>query len=450
MLFTRCPECDTTFRVTEDALKGANGQVRCGRCASVFNAYAELRQAPDDLVAGEPDAPAGAAATNAPGEDSLPNGDPGVAERTAAPAASVEAAPSLAAQPIASSPEDSAAAPEIAADDVASTQAPSDDDLQPQGCEPALSQSSQLGAALGADESVAGEPSGEPEPAESAPLALAESTVVSIDALEARARVSVGFGGARLSRSDEGIDALVAKVVAQVESGGAVEDSEAANRADELQAPEPEAITADQIDAVLGGTGGDDGAARAREPRWARAPGRRSSSGLWAASCAVCVLALALQTVNHYREQLVSRPTLGPWLQNAYAMLGIVVTPRWDVHQYSILDWVASAEPNGRGKGRLKITARIQNRAPRSQPYPSVQLLLKDRWEAAVATRVFSPNEYLATTATRGHALMAPGETLRAEIVVVDPGSDAYGFELDVCIEVEAHSLSCGSDKVFL
>ena len=42
MLFTRCPECDTTFRVTDETLKKANGQVRCGRCASVFNAYAEL------------------------------------------------------------------------------------------------------------------------------------------------------------------------------------------------------------------------------------------------------------------------------------------------------------------------------------------------------------------------------------------------------------------------
>ena len=43
MLFTRCPECDTTFRVTDEALKKANGQVRCGRCASVFNAHAELQ-----------------------------------------------------------------------------------------------------------------------------------------------------------------------------------------------------------------------------------------------------------------------------------------------------------------------------------------------------------------------------------------------------------------------
>jgi len=45
---------------------------------------------------------------------------------------------------------------------------------------------------------------------------------------------------------------------------------------------------------------------------------------------------------------------------------------------------------------------------------------------------------------------MAAGETARAEIEVVDPGPDAYGFELDVCIEVEAERLTCRADKVFL
>jgi hypothetical protein len=46
--------------------------------------------------------------------------------------------------------------------------------------------------------------------------------------------------------------------------------------------------------------------------------------------------------------------------------------------------------------------------------------------------------------------MMSPGETTRAEIEVVDPGPDAYGFELDVCIEVEASLVTCGSDEVFL
>jgi hypothetical protein len=45
---------------------------------------------------------------------------------------------------------------------------------------------------------------------------------------------------------------------------------------------------------------------------------------------------------------------------------------------------------------------------------------------------------------------MAPGETTRAEMEVVDPGPDAYGFELDVCIEVEAFLVTCGTDEVFL
>src|SRR5690606_28995422 len=44
MLFTRCPDCETTFRITAEALRKADGQVRCGRCACVFNGYSELRR----------------------------------------------------------------------------------------------------------------------------------------------------------------------------------------------------------------------------------------------------------------------------------------------------------------------------------------------------------------------------------------------------------------------
>ena len=39
MLYTRCPACTTTFRISADALGEAGGQVRCGRCETVFNAH---------------------------------------------------------------------------------------------------------------------------------------------------------------------------------------------------------------------------------------------------------------------------------------------------------------------------------------------------------------------------------------------------------------------------
>jgi hypothetical protein len=139
----------------------------------------------------------------------------------------------------------------------------------------------------------------------------------------------------------------------------------------------------------------------------------------------------------------------GPWTLRAFALVGIEVMPHWDVRQYEVLDWVATAEPNARGVGSLKISARIQNRGPLQQPYPEVQLRLKDRWEKAVGSRMFAPGEYLPRDAPHA-ALMAAGETARAEIELVDPGPDAYGFELDVCIEVEAKRLTCRADKVFL
>jgi hypothetical protein len=166
-------------------------------------------------------------------------------------------------------------------------------------------------------------------------------------------------------------------------------------------------------------------------------------------AAAFALLVLGAQAINHYRADVAGNPTFGPWLVATYAALGVEVTPHWNVQQYEIIDWVATAEPNSRGLGSLKITALIQNRGPLRQPYPAVQLRLKDRWEAAVGSRMFTPAEYLPRDTPRGR-WMSPGETARAEIEVVDPGPDAYGFELDVCIEVEASLVTCGTDEVFL
>ncbi len=41
-LLTRCPACDTTFSVTNAHMAARNGLVRCGRCATVFQAKHQL------------------------------------------------------------------------------------------------------------------------------------------------------------------------------------------------------------------------------------------------------------------------------------------------------------------------------------------------------------------------------------------------------------------------
>jgi len=49
-MLTTCPECRTTFRVSQPQLEARRGLVRCGSCRAVFNAYDTLLpefQAPD-------------------------------------------------------------------------------------------------------------------------------------------------------------------------------------------------------------------------------------------------------------------------------------------------------------------------------------------------------------------------------------------------------------------
>src|SRR5215207_9350853 len=41
-MLTQCPNCQTTFRVTTDILRVADGQVRCGRCQTQFDALERL------------------------------------------------------------------------------------------------------------------------------------------------------------------------------------------------------------------------------------------------------------------------------------------------------------------------------------------------------------------------------------------------------------------------
>ncbi len=55
-MYTQCPDCATSFRVTAEVLKQAAGKVRCGGCGNAFNALEYLSESkPADEVPLEPD-----------------------------------------------------------------------------------------------------------------------------------------------------------------------------------------------------------------------------------------------------------------------------------------------------------------------------------------------------------------------------------------------------------
>lgn len=65
-MYTRCPQCQTVFRITAAQLKAREGKVRCGRCQHVFGADRHLLPTP---AGSTPKNPAPASRKRAPGKN---------------------------------------------------------------------------------------------------------------------------------------------------------------------------------------------------------------------------------------------------------------------------------------------------------------------------------------------------------------------------------------------
>ena len=72
------------------------------------------------------------------------------------------------------------------------------------------------------------------------------------------------------------------------------------------------------------------------------------------------------------------------------------------------------------------------NRASYSQPMPLLRLTLQDRFGGTLGQRDIGPPDYLPGTGAP--TLLEPGQRADALIRIVDPGPEAVGFELDICL----------------
>jgi hypothetical protein len=93
--------------------------------------------------------------------------------------------------------------------------------------------------------------------------------------------------------------------------------------------------------------------------------------------------------------------------------------------------------------GTLRLRASILNTAPQLQPYPLLRVTLADRFGKSIGARDFEPNEYLGKPIAR---LLTPGERVDATLEILDPGKNAEGFEIDVCVRGVDKKISCAND----
>ena len=150
-------------------------------------------------------------------------------------------------------------------------------------------------------------------------------------------------------------------------------------------------------------------------------------SAWWAAAVLLGAL-LVIQVVRGNGWLAVHVPLLGGMAKAA------------DLSVYQLRQWGITGDPGA--KGVLRVRASIMNAAAELQPYPLLRVTLVNRFGSHVGAREFEPAEYLGHGVAR---MLAPGERADATLDILDPGKDAEGFELDVCIR-NAEKILCAAD----
>jgi hypothetical protein len=163
----------------------------------------------------------------------------------------------------------------------------------------------------------------------------------------------------------------------------------------------------------------------------------------WRVGTGLLIVLLLVQFVHYDRHDLVRRPTFGPLLQNIYAHLGLQLSPNWNLKAYQVRQWGAAAAPGA--QGTLRVRASVVNTADHAQPLPLLRLSLADIAGARVGVRDFEPREYVPNLPAADHMLDA-GRRIDAEVLIVDPGKDAVGFEIDVCLRDDDRHINCAND----
>lgn len=408
-MYSQCPDCQTRFRVTAEVLRAAHGTVRCGRCGSAFDALERLS-----------DTTPPAAHVTRPAQALAAAGEPAVHAEYHFSAEDLERVFIEASDWREAPPEPQAAAtPEPT---VADDEAPVivDEDARVE------------------DITLEGER-------------------IRIEAPAEEPATAIDFEGT----AEREIEALAQELEAEtvpvpepppepvVEPSPRPSPEPAMVQVAEPAAPAPEATPALVIPAA-------PKAAVEPEPlplaaqRWRRpavdeepepAPsGFAWSAVAWSVGALVLAVVLAAQVTHQFRQQLARHPQIGPPLRTTYERLGLDLLPNWDLAAFELRQWGNAAD--AAAEGRMVVRASLTNRAGFAQPHPILRLELEDRFGAVVATRDFEPADYLKnpSQATR---LIAPGSSSEAELLLAEPGRDAVGYRLDVCLRESAALLRC-------
>ncbi|SFZ75667.1 DUF3426 domain-containing protein [Chitinimonas taiwanensis] len=396
---TRCPNCRTSFRVTDAHLTAFDGKVRCGRCAFVFDARSHFvgDAAPE---------------TDKPASPATPSRPPQAAHSAAV----------VSAMPRATEREDDAYGLDSMASQLEAAAEVEDADLDHSLASQSLQQ---LASALAAHPTPApapklhahvnqggmleldlnfpplgDEPLPKPtpavSPAPSTPLAEPEEEVIHITAPSVQEDLS-----------PEAFEHWAQQLNAQSEA------QLAATLAPTLEEAPPPALEP----AALEGTGTYRPILTKEDEELLRVPQAPSPwRWLWSLPALLAAVLLLGQLTLRYRTELaIQLPGMQPRLERLCELAGCTMElpARAELLRTEWNELIYVPEQ----KSLIQLNATLRNQARFDQALPLLELTLTDDSERIVARKVFGPDEYLAPQAdgkpTPLPAALAAGADLR-------------------------------------
>jgi predicted Zn finger-like uncharacterized protein len=422
-LYTQCSHCETVFQLTAETLRAAGGQVRCGRCGEVFNALARLAEdassfsTPGESATGEGATRESALEMEARADEILHSPTP---QRPAEPELAsdgeefapggVEFARLQLIEKFKPSRHEAPAPPRHVAPPVTAPPAP------PRSPAPKAKTAPAAAAPPDPVPPPAAGPAGTSATAQSADDGALEFTLPpgELD------RVFVDPTAAR-PPSLAGAEAIAPRT-------RAADEEPSGERMAGLDVAEH--VRRDVLDGL-----------RQRQAEQPSEPASRTMQLAWGGAAAVLALVLLGQMLHENRAWIAAHgPLRGP-LQGVYAAFGVKVQPPANLSAYQLRQWGVTGDPNA--AGTLRVRASILNTSALLQPYPLLRVTLANRFGTHVGARDFEPAEYLGKPTAR---LMTPGERADATLDIQDPGKDAEGFEIDVCLRGPGQTISCAAD----
>ena len=387
-MYTQCPDCATVFRVTADALRAAQGDVRCGVCSTSFNALENLSEKSFKSVA--------------------PSAD--------------------------ESPEDSMTVEEL----------PGSENIELSSTtEPAPSEPPPLETAEQSTDS--GEEQAMEFHGDAADLdrlfVIEAGETLHFDPGSVAESLSVPETPSDLDSTDEHPILVLDEQDEPIEEPGesiVLETAPTVRVPPPMVAPSSASSSRIVIPQEMRRRLAEEAAARAAAARELESEAQVSAPFLsqrwpWAAAIAVLALLFAAQVVHSKRDDLVRSPSLGPVIAGTYAFFGLSLLSPTDLSAYELRQWGAANDP--KEANRLLLRASIYNRATYAQPFPLLRLVLQDRFGGTLGMRDIEPADYLPGSGAPG--MLQPGDRADAEIRIVDPGVEAVGFEMDICLPAD-------------